>query len=277
MSDTPDILAGLDMTAPPPTAEEHAAFRARQAAKRAEEAVDAAAAAADGLAAAQIYAALRKAIGVMRGHATEGARNYIAITLGGMSLPFDRAELAIVRPGGMTPHEARLRAEERAESDAAILADAACLPPGVLARLAASCRAGRRPVVYLAHSVGAATVEGVRANLAAAKRWLWALRCATDWSICAPWIPAVEAVLDSGAAEHAERERGLVDDLAVVERCDAIVLVGGRVSSGMALERDHASACGLLVIDLTDLGAVYPADDLTGNLAARLALAWSLR
>lgn len=142
MSDTPDILAGLDMTAPPPTAEEHAAFRARQAAKRAKEAVDAAAAAADGLAAAQIYAALRKAIGVMRGHATEGARNYIAITLGGMSLPFDRAELAIVRPGGMTPHEARLRAEERAESDAAILADAACLPPGLLAAVAAVLREG---------------------------------------------------------------------------------------------------------------------------------------
>ena len=274
MSDTPDILAGLDMTAPPPTAEEHAAFRARQAAKRAEEAVDAAAAAADGLAAAQIYAALRKAIGVMRGHATEGARNYIAITLGGMSLPFDRAELAIVRPGGMTPHEARLRAEERAESDAAILADAACLPPGLLAALA---KPDRRRVVYLAHPVGAATVDGVRANLAAAKRWLWELRKATDWSICAPWISGVEVALDAGVAEGEERKRGIPDNLAVVERCDAIVLVGGRVSIGMALERDHASACGLRVIDLTDLGAVCPADDLTGNLAARLALAWSLR
>ena len=144
MSDTPDILAGLDMAAPPPTAEEHAAFRARMAARRAEEAVDAAAAAADGLAAAQIYAALRKAIGVMRGHATEGARNYIAITLGGMDLPFDRAELAIVRPGGLTPHEARLHAEARAEADAAILADAACLPPGVLARIAHVLRVGAK-------------------------------------------------------------------------------------------------------------------------------------
>lgn len=117
-----------------------------------------------------------------------------------------------------------------------------------------------RPVVYLAHPVGAATTEAVRANLAAAKRWLWALRCATDWSICAPWIPAVEAVLDAGVPEAVERTRGLADDLAVVERCDAIVLCGGRVSSGMAMERDHAASRGLRVVDLTALGEEPTAD-----------------
>ena len=45
-----------------------------------------------------------------------------------------------------------------------------------------------------------------------------------------------------GADKVARDLRGLADDLAAVERCDAIVLVGGRVSSGMAMERDHAKA-----------------------------------
>lgn len=154
MSDKPASLAALDMSAPPPTDEERAAFSARMAAKRAEEAVNEAAAAADGLAAAQIYAALRKAIGVMRGHATDGARNYIAITLGGTDLPFDRAELAIVRPGGLTPHEARLQAEARSEADAAILADAACLPPGFLTEVAAILRAGAARHGVAPHETG---------------------------------------------------------------------------------------------------------------------------
>ena len=137
----------------------------------------------------------------------------------------------------------------------------------------------RRRVVYLAHPVGASTVEGVRANLARAKRWLWALRCATDWSICAPWIPAVEAVIDSGAVEHDERARGLADDLAVVDRCDAIVMVGGRVSSGMAMERDHAAGHRLRVIDLSDEGeepeppAMLKMLIASAELAAELVLA----
>lgn len=126
----------------------------------------------------------------------------------------------------------------------------------------------RAAVVYLAAPVGAPDIERVIANLRRAKRWLWALRSASSWSICAPWIPAVEAVLDSGATEHEERARGLADDLAVVERRDAIVLVGGRVTAGMELERDHAVARGLLVIDLTGMGAEPPAAD-----ALRVALA----
>lgn len=115
-----------------------------------------------------------------------------------------------------------------------------------------------RPVVYLAAPVSAPTIDGVRANLARAKRWLWALRCATDWSICAPWIPAVEAALDSGAAEHDERARGLVDDVAVVERCDAVVGCGGRWSSGMLIE-GHAARS---TIDLTPIGEEPPAADV---------------
>lgn len=116
----------------------------------------------------------------------------------------------------------------------------------------------RRLVVYLAHPVGAATAEGVRANLARAKRWLWALRRATDWSIAVPWIGTVEAALDAGASEDEERERGIADMLAQVERCDAIVGCGGRWSSGMTEERGVARLVG----DLTGLGDEPPDHDV---------------
>ena len=49
-----------------------------------------------------------------------------------------------------------------------------------------------------------------------------------------------------------------VGDLAALERCDTIVLVGGRVSSGMAIERDHAVKCGLRVYDLTAISVEPP-------------------
>lgn len=93
-------------------------------------------------------------------------------------------------------------------------------------------------------------------NLKRARRWLRWLVERTEWSIVASWMPYVET-LD----EERWRARGLADDLAVVERCDAIVLVGGRVSSGMAIERDHAVARGLRVVDLTAFGEEPPTDD----------------
>lgn len=153
-------------------------------------------------------------------------------------------------------------ARENAQVDAALLALARDVPPHLLAAMA---RTDRKRVVYLAHPVGAPTVEGIRANLARAKRWLWALRNATEWSICAPWIPSVEAVIDMGGDEAVERVRGLADDVAVVERCDALVGCGGRWSSGMTEERGAAAK----VIDLTDLGDEPPAVEV---LAAELVL-----
>lgn len=115
-------------------------------------------------------------------------------------------------------------------------------------------RAGR-PVVYLAHPVGAPTVAEVMENLGSARRWLHALVDATDWSIVASWMPYVETF-----DEDSYRARGLADDLAVVERCDAIVLVGGRISQGMRIEHDHAAAHGLAVVNLVALGDMPPAD-----------------
>lgn len=65
------------------------------------------------------------------------------------------------------------------------------------------------------------------------------------------------------------REAGLVDDCAVVERCDGIVLVGGRISSGMRREMEHGVANHLpdyfRIYDLT--GSEVPAQGTIGTFA----------
>jgi len=107
----------------------------------------------------------------------------------------------------------------------------------------------RKLVVYMAHPVSG----DVEANLRNARAWLAFLVQTTEWSVCVSWMPYVEAL-----AEAPFRERGLADDLAVLERCDAVVLVGGAMSPGMAHEREHADACGLQVADLLSIGREPP-------------------
>lgn len=106
-----------------------------------------------------------------------------------------------------------------------------------------------RCVLYMAHPLGG-DVDG---NLKRAMRWLhWLRRSFPETTFIAPWIAAVLA----GASEDdpAQREAGLVDDCAVVALLDGIVLVGGRVSTGMERE----AACHAVVFDLTELGSEPP-------------------
>lgn len=111
-------------------------------------------------------------------------------------------------------------------------------------------------VIYLASPLRADTPEGVAENLARAKRWLaWVLQTFTHVHPIAPWIPCVE-VLDDQVAEN--RWRGMSANLAAIERCDAVWLVGGRVSDGMRAEAEHARAQGLAVFDFTGTGAEPP-------------------
>jgi len=105
-------------------------------------------------------------------------------------------------------------------------------------------------VVYIAHPLGAG--EDRQSNLARAARWVaWA---ATRKNVApvADWI-----VLASQLSEEL-RQLGLQIDCSIVERCDELWLVGGRVSPGMVVERDHARACGVRVVDLTGLGEEPP-------------------
>lgn len=86
--------------------------------------------------------------------------------------------------------------------------------------------------------------SAIQANLASAMKWLsWLRRSFPETTFIAPWIADIQGGADDSAP--AQRERGLVDCCAVVERCDGIVLVGPRISSGMARERDHGLARGL--------------------------------
>ncbi len=112
-------------------------------------------------------------------------------------------------------------------------------------------------VWFMSHPVGAESERGVWGNLQRAARWLrWLrLRC-PNVTIIAPWLgPLLAGTEDDSNAE--DRERGLRDCCAVVERCDGIILCGGRISSGMQRELDVAiSSCD--VCDLTELGEEPP-------------------
>lgn len=110
-----------------------------------------------------------------------------------------------------------------------------------------------RPTYYVA-----APVSGdVKANVERALRWLRHLRRADPNStyIC-PWVAALQSGEDDN--DPVQRERGLVDCETVAALCAGIVLVGGRISSGMAREREAVIAAGGRVVDYTGLGAEPP-------------------
>lgn len=121
-----------------------------------------------------------------------------------------------------------------------------------------------RPVWYVAHPLSPLPEEmswyirtrSTRAsNILRACRWLaWLRRNFTAVTFIAPWIADVMAGVDDTGP--AQREASLVDCCTVVARCDGIVLTGGRVSSDMERESQHAKS----VIDLTSLGDEPPAE-----------------
>ena len=78
----------------------------------------------------------------------------------------------------------------------------------------------------------------LRANLDRAMRWLsWLRRSFPETTFIAPWIASVLAGDDD--TDPARRAAGLIDDCTVIERCDGIVLCGGRISDGMRREMEH--------------------------------------
>lgn len=112
-----------------------------------------------------------------------------------------------------------------------------------------------RQVWYMAHPVGG----DVTGNLERADRWLTFLRRGfPDIAVIAPWIASIKA--GENDADPEQRERGLLDAVAVCGRCDAIVLTGGRVSAGMEREARAARNAGATVMDMTWLGVEPPVD-----------------
>lgn len=111
-----------------------------------------------------------------------------------------------------------------------------------------------RLVLYVGHPVSG-DVEG---NIARALRWLAYLRRQNpQTAFVMPWIAALLSGEDDSDPDA--RERGLLDCEAAAARCHGIVLVGGRVSSGMERERRAVIAAGGHVFDYTRVGAEPPA------------------
>lgn len=106
-------------------------------------------------------------------------------------------------------------------------------------------------VVYVAHALGAGPDR--ERNRANASKWV-------AYVASQGHVPVADWIVLSGEFDEtpANRERGLAIDLKLIERCDALWLCGGRISPGMQLEADHATACGIPVVDCTPLGAMPP-------------------
>jgi hypothetical protein len=139
-----------------------------------------------------------------------------------------------------------------------------------------------RPLIYMAHPVAPTAEEiasfyahtltsptrpaelALQANLQAALRCLAWLRASfPETAFVAPWISTIESL--NGDDSPALREAVLVDVCAVVERCDGIVLCGGRISSGMRREMEH----GLMVDGVTTSFVAFEGFDvydLTGQI-----------
>ena len=101
-------------------------------------------------------------------------------------------------------------------------------------------------VCYIAHPLGHG--EDRERNRANAQKWCAYLAEHHGIAPVADWI------LLSGEWTEDKRELGLTIDKALIERCDEVWMVGGRVSPGMQIEADHARALGKPVRDLTCFG-----------------------
>lgn len=129
-------------------------------------------------------------------------------------------------------------------------------------------RAGGRPVYYVAHPVSG-DVDG---NIKRALSWLaWLRRSDSTLIYIAPWIAGILSGDDDDDAE--QRERGLQDCEATAAICAGIVLVGGRLSAGMAREARAVRDAGGIVIDLTHLGPEPPGVPVPGVIAIESGLA----
>lgn len=118
-------------------------------------------------------------------------------------------------------------------------------------------------VWYVAHPLSG----DVPRNYARAHRWLrWLMAMEPGEAFALAWAPMCKLVLDGNEVADGRlsgqsyEDRCLRDDVEMVRSIGRVVLVGGRVSNGMAQERDAARAVGGIISDLTGLGDEPPED-----------------
>lgn len=106
-----------------------------------------------------------------------------------------------------------------------------------------------RKLVYIAHRL--AGPEHAQNRASAAKWVAWA---AVNMGVS----PIADWIILSGELDESYRELGLECDLAAVERCEEVWLVGGVVSPGMRKEAMFARSRGIHVYDLSWMGPLPP-------------------
>lgn len=107
---------------------------------------------------------------------------------------------------------------------------------------------------YMAHPL--ADFEGTtRAeHIVRAKRWMQWLTETFEVAISANWILVAEFWPETDE----NRTKGLEFDKLHAIRQDLLFLVGGRVSTGMGIEKHAVEAAGGVILDLTALGFEPP-------------------
>jgi hypothetical protein len=109
-------------------------------------------------------------------------------------------------------------------------------------------------VLYVCHPLSAPTRKGIDANRYNAQLWAVWIERTFGVAVSADWIWCTEILAETPE----NRAHGLQRDCARIERCDGVLLVGGRVSQGMRMESEHASWNAKPVLDLTGCGYEPP-------------------
>jgi hypothetical protein len=124
-----------------------------------------------------------------------------------------------------------------------------------------------KEVYYLAHPVSDDPEGNVKNTLA----WLaWLEEYVPSKIFIAPWVGLVMTYFGRDVSQEVY-DRALADDCEVVRRCDGVLMVGGRVSKGMALEAAAAQERDLRVICMATHREPPPPGAVSGYLAMLLA------
>lgn len=92
-----------------------------------------------------------------------------------------------------------------------------------------------KEVFYVAHPVSG----DIQANIDNVVAWIkWLTLNDPSRVYVAPWVAEVMAFKDMGELDPAFYDRVLQDDVTVLRKLDGILMVGGKISRGMGIERD---------------------------------------
>lgn len=121
-------------------------------------------------------------------------------------------------------------------------------PPAAVASRLSPVRVAGEPmkVVYIAHPLRGKTPAETAANRRRASEITAIIAAKHKVAPVASWV-----ILSEHWTEEEGRELGLKIDCALIERCDELWLIGPvrPLSEGMQIERDHAEAHGVVVVD----------------------------